>query len=95
MEKPAEEQQLHAIVRGRVQGVNFRYYTLHTASELGLKGWVRNQIEGTVEVTAEGPRPHLERLLRFLHTGPANARVEEVEVEWRPATHEFEGFNIR
>ncbi|NWG17526.1 MAG: acylphosphatase [Chloroflexi bacterium] len=89
------EQQLHAIIRGRVQGVNFRYYTMQTARELELTGWVRNLIEGTVEVTAEGPRHRLERLLRFLYTGPTNARVEDVEVEWRSVTHEYDSFNIR
>ncbi len=88
-------QRLHAIISGRVQGVNFRYYTMLAAGEYGVTGWVRNRIEGTVEVTAEGPRPKLERLLRFLHRGPTNARVEDIEVEWSAATGEFDGFNIR
>lgn len=90
-----ENQRLHAVISGRVQGVNFRYYTMLTANEIGVTGWVRNRIEGTVEVTAEGPRPRLERLLRFLHRGPANARVEDVDIEWGAATGEFEGFHIR
>lgn len=90
-----ENQRLHAIVSGRVQGVNFRYYTMLTANELGLAGWVRNQIEGTVEVTAEGPRPKLERLVIFLYRGPTSSHVEDVDVEWDAATGEFEGFHIR
>lgn len=88
-------QRLHAIVSGRVQGVNFRYYTMLAANEIGLDGWVRNQIEGTVEVTAEGPRSALERLVIFLYRGPTNARVRDVDVEWGAATGEFDGFTIR
>jgi acylphosphatase len=88
-------QRVHAVVHGRVQGVNFRYYTMQTANELELTGWVRNQIEGTVEVVAEGSRTRLERLLRFLYSGPSNARVSEVEIEWGDPTGEFEGFRIR
>lgn len=88
-------QRLHAIVSGRVQGVNFRYYTMLAASEIGVTGWVRNRIEGTVEVTAEGPRPKLERLVLYLYRGPSSARVEDVDVEWDEATGEFEGFTIR
>ncbi|HEX2906843.1 MAG TPA: acylphosphatase [Phototrophicaceae bacterium] len=88
-------QRVHAVVHGRVQGVNFRYYTMQTANELELTGWVRNLIEGTVEVVAEGSRIRLERLLRFLYSGPSNARVSEVEIEWGDPTGEFEGFRIR
>ncbi len=91
----AEHQRLHAIVHGRVQGVNFRYYTCETAQHLGLTGWVRNLPEGTVEVIAEGPRPRLERLARFLHEGPLNARVTGVDLEWLPAEGDFDEFRIR
>jgi acylphosphatase len=90
-----DSQRLHAIIHGRVQGVNFRYTTQQTALRLKLTGWVRNLPEGTVEVTAEGQRAALERLLRFLHTGPTNARVDEVEITWGEATHEFDTFIIR
>lgn len=90
-----ENQRLHAIVSGRVQGVNFRYCTMLAAKEIGLDGWVRNQIEGTVEVVAEGPRSRLERLVIFLYRGPSSARVQDVDVEWEAATGEFDGFMIR
>lgn len=86
---------LHAIVHGIVQGVNFRYYTTRRAAELGLSGWVRNRADGTVEVVAEGPKPHLEALLAWLHVGPSSAYVERVEAEWGPATGEFAGFRVR
>ncbi|MBZ0304943.1 MAG: acylphosphatase [Anaerolineae bacterium] len=87
--------QLHAIVHGRVQGVNFRYYTQEQAVDLGVTGWVRNLPDRTVEVTAEGSPDQLDKLLTFLHQGPISARVTQVEVNWLPASGRFKGFNVR
>lgn len=89
-----EKHQLHAIVKGRVQGVNFRYYTMMRASELHLTGWVRNLPERAVEVTAEGTRAQLEQLLMFLNQGPPSAHVTSVEVEWRAASGKYTDFEI-
>jgi acylphosphatase len=86
---------LYAIVSGRVQGVSFRYYVVELAGELELNGWVRNRWNGSVEVTAEGPRPKLEQLLYALHQGPPMARVKDVETIWQEATGEFTGFSVR
>lgn len=86
---------LHAIVRGRVQGVNFRYYTIETARRLGLKGWVANRRDGTVETVAEGDRDAVEDLLEFLHRGSPAARVQDVDAKWQTPTNEFEGFQVR
>lgn len=91
----ADRTRLHAIVRGIVQGVNFRYATRREAQRLLLTGWVRNRPDGTVEVIAEGPQAQLERLLDFLRSGPPMARVTGVEVNWQPATGEFAAFEIR
>jgi acylphosphatase len=88
-------QQLHAIVRGRVQGVNFRASTVTQASRLGLLGWVRNQPDGSVEVLAEGPRPALEQLVAYLRRGPQGARVSAVEPVWQTATQTFRQFEVR
>lgn len=87
-------QQLHAIVRGRVQGVYFRQTTYQVASNLGIKGKVRNLPDGTVEITAEAERGALDHLLDWARVGPPGARVDDVEVEWRAATGEFDGFYI-
>jgi acylphosphatase len=67
-------------VRGRVQGVGFRYFTLRRARELGLGGWVRNLPDGGVEVEAWGGEPAIDRLRAALAQGPAGARVTAVEV---------------
>lgn len=91
----AQSSRLHAIVTGIVQGVNFRYYTRQQAQRLLLTGWVRNRVDGSVEVIAEGRREALQQLLDFLRIGPPSARVEGVEVTWSDATGEFSTFEIR
>lgn len=88
-------ERLHAIVSGHVQGVNFRHNTVQEARQLGVDGWVYNRPDGTVEVTAEGPRLQLGQLEAFLHRGSPAARVEDVRVEWQPATGEFSEFGVR
>ncbi len=87
-------ERLHATVYGEVQGVSFRFYTLNTANQLSLTGWVANRYDGSVEVVAEGPRTALEHLLEFLHQGPSLARVDEVQHDFLPATREFKRFTI-
>jgi acylphosphatase len=91
-EKPVR---LHARVYGRVQGVNFRYYTQKEARALGLTGWVANRFDGSVGVVAEGEKAALQKLLAFLHRGPPSARVDRVQTEWAEATGEFSRFHVR
>lgn len=90
-----EDDQLHAIIRGRVQGVSFRYYTMLRACELHIQGWVRNLPDGAVEVLAEGARAQLDQLAAFLAIGPVGARVDSVDVNWQRATGQFTDFIIR
>ena len=86
---------IHARVYGLVQGVFFRATTREVASRLGLKGFVRNLPDGSVEVVAEGEREKLEELIKFLKRGPPAARVERVDVEWEDFKNEFKDFEIR
>ncbi len=67
------------LVRGRVQGVGFRWYVEREAHMLGVYGWVRNTFDGSVEVLAAGTREQLAGLRRKLQQGPRAARVDEVE----------------
>lgn len=87
--------ELRATVRGRVQGVGFRYYVVERASALGLRGYARNLSNGDVEVLAQGPRPTLERLLTLLRQGPAAAFVQDVQITWRQPTEHISGFHVR
>ncbi len=85
---------LHAIVRGRVQGVGFRFFTEREADALGLTGWVMNRSDRSVEVVAEGSRAQLDRLVAALRRGPTSSHVTEVQTEFLPATREFTRFQV-
>lgn len=67
------------IVRGRVQGVGYRWFVDYEARQLGLAGWVRNNFDGTVEVLAMGSEQQQTALRRKLQQGPRAARVDEVQ----------------
>jgi acylphosphatase len=74
------------VVRGRVQGVGFRWFVEREAHVLGIAGWVRNNADGGVEVLAQGTREQISGLRSRLSEGPRAARVDEVEEsEARPA----------
>ncbi|MGD9812512.1 MAG: acylphosphatase [Sphingobium sp.] len=68
-------------IHGRVQGVYFRGWTVETAQQLGLDGWVRNRLDGSVEALAVGPAKAVEALITASHQGPPAARVDHVDVE--------------
>ena len=68
------------LIRGRVQGVGFRWHAVQKARELGLLGRVWNRRDGSVELHASGPTASLESLERWLAHGPEAASVERVEV---------------
>ena len=87
-------ERLQAVVRGDVQGVGFRYFVQSKANQLGLRGWVRNNDDGTVELVAEGDRAQLEELARALEAGPRMARVDRVETQWSTATGKLQGFDL-
>jgi len=88
-------QELHAYVHGWVQGIGFRYFVVENALALGLRGYARNQRDGSVEVLAQGPRPVLERLLTLLRKGPPAAEVNEVCTVWGQPTEHLSGFHVR
>ena len=82
------------MVHGEVQGVGYRYFIVDTAQPLGLRGWVRNRPDGTVELTAEGERPLLDRLLEVARRGPRHALVTGIDTEWGAARGDLEPFGL-
>jgi acylphosphatase len=87
---------LHVWVEGRVQGVFFRDSTRRRASELGLRGWVRNLSDGRVEALFVGSEEACEKALDFVGVGPPGAVVRRVESRWEePLRGDFSGFEIR
>ncbi len=81
-------------VRGRVQGVGYRYFVLRQAERLNLTGFARNLADGSVEVVAEGPEERVKALEVELREGPAFSKVEAVEAEPVAARADL-GFHIR
>jgi acylphosphatase len=78
-----DNQRLHAIISGIVQGVGFRFFVYQHGTLLNLRGWVRNCLNGDVEVLAEGSRKDLDNLLIRLKIGPEMAQVIDVDIDWQ------------
>jgi acylphosphatase len=92
---PGDPRRLDAVVRGRVQGVGYRFFVVRAAMDLGLVGWVANLPDGAVRCVAEGEAAALESLAERLRRGPAAALVDEVLTAWPPPTGEFSDFSLR
>ena len=88
-------ERLEATVRGRVQGVGYRYFVLRLAGRQGLTGWVANQPDGSVRCVVEGAPVELDRVEAALRDGPPGAVVEAVQAVRMPATGRFERFEVR
>jgi acylphosphatase len=82
------------VVRGRVQGVGFRWFVEREAHMLGIAGWVRNNHDGSVEVLAQGTRDQLSGLHGRLRQGPRAARVDAVEVSDATPAQGLSSFRI-
>ena len=77
-----EVKQIHILVDGHVQGVGFRYFVYDFAQYKGLTGWVRNRLNGQVEISAEGPFCDLDALLDHVRRGPGRSMVTDVKFNW-------------
>jgi acylphosphatase len=82
------------LVRGRVQGVGFRYFTRAAAVREGVRGWVRNLPDGAVEALASGEADALERFEQRIAKGPPSSRVDRVEAHAAPDAPDNMGFDI-
>jgi acylphosphatase len=82
------------LVRGRVQGVGFRWFVEREAHILGVAGWVRNNADGAVEVLAQGTADQLSALRGRLEEGPRAARVDQVQETEAPLAQGMKTFRI-
>lgn len=81
-------------VKGKVQGVGFRFYTQKTALELGVKGFVKNERDGSVYIEAEAEADVMELFKDWVHKGPEWARVDDISMQKIPQQN-FDGFYIK
>jgi acylphosphatase len=95
MPPKTDDAQCRAVVKGRVQGVGFRYFIQRQAADLGLTGWVRNLANGDVEFLARGPKDAVAQLLSRANEGPALAWVQHVAANWQPPDPNLKGFRVR
>jgi acylphosphatase len=82
------------IVKGIVQGVNFRVRTRQKAQEIGIKGFVKNEIDGSVYIEAEGDEDQIQAFMEWCGEGPERADVQEVYFESAPLKN-FLGFDVK
>ncbi len=94
MQASKEREARRFVVRGRVQGVGFRWFVEREAHMLGIAGWVRNNADGSVEVLAVGTRDQLLGLRSRLRRGPRAARVDDVQELEAKAVPELNTFRI-
>ena len=87
--------QVEAVVRGIVQGVGYRRWVCAQAEVLQIKGWVRNDRDGSVRALLIGAPHDVERLIELLRVGPPGAEVREVHTSPHPANEEFTSFTIQ
>ena len=84
---------VHLRIRGRVQGVGFRYYLAREARSHGVAGWVRNRHDGSVEAMLQGSREAVDALVAWSRHGPPSARVTDVQVS--EGSGAYSGFEQR
>ena len=82
------------IIRGRVQGVGFRYFAVQAAERAGVVGTVRNLPDGAVEAIAEGSPASLAAFLLELRRGPSFSRVTSIDEQEYPATDRYKSFEV-
>jgi acylphosphatase len=82
-------------ILGYVQGVFFRDNTKKKAKELGLRGYVKNLLDGSVEIVAEGDESNLKELINFCRNNPSSSRVKSIKVDYEEVKNEFEDFKVR
>jgi len=84
----------HIIIHGDVQGVGFRYFTQKNASLYGINGWVRNKIDGTVEIDAEGSETNMTEFIKAVERGNRYSLVESANTEKLSDMKNYKSFNI-
>ncbi|HEC25677.1 MAG TPA: acylphosphatase [bacterium] len=83
-----------AVIKGIVQGVNFRNFTKLEADRIGIKGYVRNTADGHVEAFLEGEEDLIREIVSIVHTGPLHSTVNEVKLYEQKNLSNFKDFKV-
>jgi acylphosphatase len=93
--KMSEAKRVRIRIHGRVQGVFYRHNAAQKAERFGVKGWVRNHPDGSVEALLEGKEQAIQQMIKWCKEGPSGAIVEKMDLTWEPYKGEFHNFQIR
>ena len=87
--------QYEITVTGRVQGVGYRYFAARKANEMGITGWVKNAVDGSVIIVAQGIEEEIETYIDYLYLGPTRSRVDQIsKVKFNTLTN-FDNFSVK
>lgn len=81
-------------IYGRVQGVFFRDSVRESAEKLKLTGWVKNELDGTVKVLAQGEENSLKELIEWCYNGPELAQVDKIDIDWQKIKEDYQNFQV-
>ena len=95
IETSYEKARAHVVIVGIVQGVFFRPMLRSQAKILGVKGWVKNTIDGNVEAVFEGDKDQVDKMIVLCWQGPPGALVRDVKTEWKKPRHDMDIFEIK
>jgi acylphosphatase len=82
-------------IRGRVQGVGYRYFAVQKAKEMGISGWVKNLVDGSVLIVAQGIEAEIKTFIDYLYIGPTRSRVDKISTCLMQITTVFDSFSIK
>ena len=82
-------------ITGRVQGVGFRYFAAQKANEMGIKGWVKNAVDGSVIIVARGIEEEIKTFIDFLYIGPTRSRVDQISKVKFNTLSDFNNFSVK
>ena len=87
--------QYELTISGRVQGVGYRYFAAQKANEMGITGWVKNAIDGSVIVVAQGIEEEIETFIDYLYIGPTRSRVDQISKVKFNTLSDFNTFSVK
>jgi acylphosphatase len=82
-------------IRGRVQGVGYRYFAVQKAKEMGISGWVKNLVDGSVLIVAQGIEAEIKTFIDYLYIGPTRSRVDKISTCVMQISTVFDSFSVK